>query len=266
LPWVSPDALDEQRLLLLPSEFERRHMNRWTESEDRLTTLDDVRACVGHSGDLEPMARHRYVVSLDIGLVNDRTAAVVAHGEDRPDGLVIVVDRVMVWSGTRERPVDLSVVEAWVEAACRDFRAPLVFDPYQAAHLTQRLKAHRVRVEQFTFTQSNAGRLAVTLFRLLRDRLFDLPDDANLVEEVAALRLRENAPGAYRIDHDSNRHDDQAIALAMAAAHIVDKTRRPVSVSSSFRLRGSIREGPPPPTIDQLRQGIVSRSNGVHSW
>jgi hypothetical protein len=37
------------------------------------------------------------------------------------------------------------------------------------------------------------------------------------------VQLREVSPGAYRIDHAHGRHDDMAIAVAMCAAHLVDK-------------------------------------------
>jgi phage terminase large subunit-like protein len=233
LPWLSEEALAEQARLLLPSQFARRHLNRWTASEDRLTTRDDVVACVGHVGDLEPRPSCRYVVSLDVGLTNDRTVAVVAHGERRGKASTVVVDRLAVWEGSRDHPVSLDVVESWLGEACRSYRAPLVFDPFQAAHLTQRLKRRGIRVLPFTFSQQNIGRLAVTLFRLLRDRLLDLPDDNALVDELVNVRLRETSPGVYRLDHDSRRHDDRAIALAMCAAWLVERDRRvPVGTSA----------------------------------
>jgi hypothetical protein len=70
------------------------------------------------------------------------------------------------------------------------------------------------------------GRLAVTLYRLLRDHLLDLPDDDALTDELVNIQLREVSPGAYRIDHASGCRDDMAIALAMCAAHLVE---RPIS-------------------------------------
>jgi phage terminase large subunit-like protein len=172
-------------------------------------------------------------------LTNDRTAAVVAHAENRAAGLTVVVDRLAVWQGDKSRPVSLDVVESWVEEACRDYRCGLVFDKYQAAHLAQRLKARRVRTEEFTFSTANIGRLAVTTFRLLRDHLFDLPDDEALVDELVNVQLREVGPGSYRLDHASGRHDDMAVATAMAAQYLVE---RPVSTGT-----GTSFSGPPIP-------------------
>jgi phage FluMu gp28-like protein len=70
--------------------------------------------------------------------------------------------------------------------------------------------------------RSNAE-LALTLHNLLRERLIVLPDDAQLRDELANVRLRETSPGVYRLDHDQGRHDDRAIALGLAA---FDLTRR----------------------------------------
>jgi hypothetical protein len=45
-PWMPADRLEEQRRRLLPSMFARLFENRWTAAEDRLTSLDAVRACM----------------------------------------------------------------------------------------------------------------------------------------------------------------------------------------------------------------------------
>jgi hypothetical protein len=48
-----------------------------------------------------------------------------------------------------------------------------------------------------------------------------LPDDPELRDELANVRLRETSPGVYRIDHDQGRHDDRAIALGLAAFYLM---------------------------------------------
>lgn len=248
LPWVSESDLAMQRAMLLPSEYARRHLNVWTSSEDRLTTLDDVRACVRHQGRLAPERGERYVLSLDIGLVNDRTVATVAHLEREEDGHYVVVDHQEVWEGSKARPVSLTDVEAFLVEASRAYnRAPLVFDPFQAAHLTQRLRRAGVRSEAFTFNQTSNGRLAVTMFRLLREHLLDLPDDEALIEELSSVRLLERGPGQYRMDHDSGKHDDRAVSLALAAWWLVEGGGRP------GRRRRGLVDASSAPNADEAR-------------
>jgi hypothetical protein len=241
-PWMPEDRLEEQRRQLLPSLFERLFANVWTAPEGRLATVDDVLACVGHDGDLACDARFRYVCSLDVGLVNDATVAVVAHTEGRPEGLTVVVDRVARWQGSRASPVSLSAVEAWVREACRGYRCRLVYDPFQAAHLTQRLKAGGVTVEAFTFSAASVGKLAATLYGLIRHRRLDLPSDDALVTEMSTVKLRETSPGVVRLDHAAGEHDDQVIAVAMCAQALVG---RPVHRGAGVAGRGLARPTSP---------------------
>jgi len=42
-----------------------------------------------------------------------------------------------------------------------------------------------------------------------------------LLDELAHVRLRESSPGVYRLDHDSGRHDDRAVALALAVTTLL---------------------------------------------
>jgi phage terminase large subunit-like protein len=222
-PWLSPADLEEQRAVLLPSEYARRHLNQWAAGEDRLTSREDVTACVGDYDLLEPQPRTRYVGGLDVGLTHDRCVVTVAHQE--ADGRVLV-DRQHVWQGSRAQPVNLGEVEAFLRELWRAYRCPFRVDPFQAVHLAQRLRADGIPVEEFAFSSQSVGRLAVTLYRLLADRLLLLPDDEDLVDELVNVRLRETAPGQYRIDHDPDRHDDRVISLALVAHRLAEKPAR----------------------------------------
>jgi hypothetical protein len=218
-PWLEPGDLEEQRALLLPSQYAQRFLNLWTAGEDRLADRDDVASCVGDHNVLARRPGFRCVTGLDVGLTNDRCVATVAHR----DGNRVVVDRQQVWAGTKAAPVNLTVVEEWLRQAHRDYGGPVVADPYQAVHLAQRLRAGAIRVEEFAFSSQSVGRLAVTLFRLIKDRQLLLPADDALVDELVNARLRETSPGVFRIDHDAAGHDDRVISLALAAQRLVSR-------------------------------------------
>ena len=205
-------------------EFARLHLNQWTAADDQLTTLDDIRSCVTLDGPQLPQPGVKYVVGLDIGLKHDRTVATVCHLEDKS----VVVDRQETWQGTRQNPVRLEHVEAWLYETVRAYsRAVIVADPWQAAHLIQNLRNRRVRIQEFPFSAQSVGRLAVTLHRLLRDHQIALPDDEDLIDELVNVKLVETAPSSYRIDHDSSAHDDRVISLALAAHRLVTTSARP---------------------------------------
>ena len=40
------------------------------------------------------------------------------------------------------------------------------------------------------------------------------------------VRLRETSPGVYRMGHDPDKHDDQALALALAAKHLITRPEK----------------------------------------
>lgn len=238
VPWWTENDLAEQRAMLTDSAFARLILNRWTEAEDRLTTADAVESCIGHSGELPYVAGTEYLIALDIGVTNDRTVVAVGHRERFDESHGVVLDVMRVWTPTKGRAVDLTDVgDVLVELSVQYGGAQLVFDPYNAAHLTQQLRTRGVRSRPFTFSATSVGRLGLVLYRLLRDGLLDLPDDAELVDELANVRLRENAPGSYRLDHDAGRHDDRAVALALLAHELLEhrpkKRRSIVGVSMS---------------------------------
>ena len=258
-PWMAEDRLAEQRRRLPESSFARLFLNRWTAAEDRLTSLDDLRACVNLEGPLAPQPDRRYAVGLDLGLTHDRTVAAVCHAEPMvrilkaesgPNPLLqesglplaatpggrrsvvgtqIVLDRMQVWTGSRGQAVQLGDVEAWVAQAAASYRGHVVTDPWQAVGMAQRLRTGGVRVSEFTFSSALTGRLASTLHLLLRNRALALPDDPDLLDELANVRLREASPGVLRMSHDPGRHDDRAVALALAAQELLEAQARPLA-------------------------------------
>jgi hypothetical protein len=237
-PWLDPERVEEQRRRLPEAIYRRLFLNEWVAADDRLAAPDDLRACVTLTGPLPPEPGRTYAVGLDVGLKRDRTVATVVHGErivgaeGDTVGVRVVLDRIHTWQGSRLRPVRLAEVEEWLAQAARDYnRATIRFDPYQAAGTVQRLRDRGVRCEEFTFSPSSVARLAVTLLTLIRDRALALPDDEELLDELATVRIRETSPGVLRMDHDSDRHDDRAVALALAASYVVERFRTPMKAS-----------------------------------
>jgi len=87
--------------------------------------------------------------------------------------------------------------------------------------MMERLRSRGVHTVEYTFTQRSVGVLGNLLYQLLRARTLALPDDPALLEELANVRLRSTAPGIFRMDHDPDKHDDRAVAIALAAQHLV---------------------------------------------
>jgi phage terminase large subunit-like protein len=264
-PWADPERLAEQRRRLPESSYRRLFENIWTAPEDRLTTLDDLAACAVLDGPLPPKPRTSYVLTLDVGIVHDRTAAVVAHAETITGtngstiGVRVVIDRVHVWAGSRANPVQLVEVGEWVEFVAKEYNgATVVFDPHQAIELTQRLARRGARVIKFDFTAASVARLALALYEALRNRTLAIPNDPDLLDELGSVRLKETSPGIFRLDHDPDKHDDRAVAVAMAAERLLSRPpSRPGTVSvPRGRIPGVVARDPLEDAL--ARVGIAS--------
>jgi hypothetical protein len=239
-PWLDEKRLAGEKRRLPESSYLRLFENQWTASDDRLASSEDIAACVTLDGPQAPIAGRRYVCGLDIGLKHDRTVAAICHSEPLPGseaGVRIVLDRMETWTPSRLRAVQLSTVEAWLEEMCRRYNGALVhYDPSQAIGSVQRLSRRGIRSKEFTFGSGSVGRLAITLLQLIRERALALPDDEALTDELLNVRLRESSPGVYRLDHDRDKHDDRAIALALAASWLVEHATsgQEITVSHPF--------------------------------
>lgn len=223
LPWLTAEDLAIlQENSETPSEYERLHLNRWVTAEDRLASREDLEACTTLPGPLPPRPGVAYVVTLDVGIVHDRTALTVMHAEDTAAGRRVVLDQIDRWQGSRAAPVDLAAVRDTLIARAAEYLADAVVDPHQAVLIAQEARAAGVQVHEYTFTSASVGRLALSLHQAIRNHRAALPADEDLIDELAGVRLRKNNMGVYRLDHDSGQRDDQAVALALGTFWLLD--------------------------------------------
>ncbi len=251
LPWADPAFLADQRGLLSDSAFARLHLGRWSASEDRLVSVDDLRRAVRLDGSQGYVPGWQYKLGLDVGITNDRCVVAVCHAE--PDDAAgrqrVVLDHIRVWAGSRRNPVDLTEVEEVVASLsamyARPGNATVRADPFQAIGMAQRLRARGVPVQEWSFTAQRYANMAQTLLVLLRDELLWLPDNELLLEELRTVRLKETgSTGLLRVDHDPGRHDDQTVALSMAATACLEGAgwvRRPRSAAELEAERLALR-------------------------
>ena len=271
LPWVSEEALAEQRALLTDSQYARLHLNQWTASEDRLVTVENLAAAVTLDGPQEPRPGVRYRMGLDLGLTHDATAIAVAHAETDPladpPSQRIVLDRLVTFHGRKGEPVRLADVEQTVLALWRTYNRPrLRADPFQAAGLVQAVRARGVTVEEWPYTAGRYGEMASTLFALLRDQRIDLYPDDGLLDELRNVRLIETIPGQVRIQHDPGRHDDRCVAMGLAVVPLV---RRSVGGGRIRVAQGDLppvqltpnrgRHEPPPAVVHEGEERPIDR-------
>ena len=214
------------------------------------------------------MSRFGYVVTVDIGLTNDRTAVAVSHVEDLevrdpmtgdllPDGQRIVCDELVYFEGTRSNPVRLAEVEETVVQLARRYgHARVVFDPYQAASLSQNIKRRGFNATPFHFSAGSKQKLASTAINFVSDRAWSLPGELTLVEELRGLRVVEKTNGMFAIDHTPGGHDDGFMACVLGAHHLLEN--RPARLRS-HGYRRPPRDGIPDETDPDRFEGLGER-------
>jgi hypothetical protein len=218
-PWIDPRLVAAERRALTDSSYLRLWRNEWSAADDALAGEDDIEAALREDDSpIAPVEGQGYVLTLDVGTVHDRTVVAVAH----LDGELVVVDRLWTWQGNRRKPVDLDSVEAQIVEAHERYPGPVILDPHQAVQIKQRLTKRGIVARQFDFTTQSVGRIASSLLVALRGRHLSLPRDPVLVDELSNVRLVENAAGVPRLDHPSGRHDDMAVAIALACHALTD--------------------------------------------
>lgn len=191
------------------------------------------------------MGKLRHIAAIDLGIVNDRTAACVVHTE----GEIVVLDRLDCWQGKPEDRVKLTEIESWVEGVIRNFNlVKLVLDPWNLEQIAQNFERY-VDVQRFSFGGGNHFALAQNLRTLIlnhrlkiypRAGLLQLADGRHedLVDEMSQLVVEEKTNGTYRLNHLPNKHDDRTICLAMAclAAVKLDRYVDPVRLLEALNM------------------------------
>jgi hypothetical protein len=252
-PWMDPIRLEEQRASLPAAIYEQLWENRWVESLgdfldpavlDAAFTLPGpvLRAAEGY--------HHSYHAALDVGIVKDASVLTIGHRE----GERTLLDYQVVWQGSRAHPVDLAQVGAETYELLRAFDdARLIFDPYQALELAQRLDARGIVTSEFHFSTQSKMRLASALLAAFNTGAISLYEAPGLHAELAKLRVVDAGSGMWSFDHRPGEHDDRSVSLAMmllAATtadppgtvetifYAQDPTLSPVIRRGDFRLAG----------------------------
>ena len=235
-PWITDDALLEQRALLPEPVFERLWLNIWQHSDGEFVSLAEVEACrdanrTSARGGARDM---QYVAAIDYAERRDDTVGCVAHLE----GDRVIIDRLDVVRPTPQAPTPVSWVRTWIEEISAAFGDVLfVVDPYQLVELVQDLQRFR-RIQRFEF---GAGKGNDKLARVLRQLILEqriawypgcgqIPPSVDggrrddLETELASLILRENRQGRIRFDHrqDGRHHDDRAFAVAVVCLTLIE--------------------------------------------
>jgi len=217
-PWQTQRWLDEMRRTYAarPSQFKRLIENHWVASESTFIDLDQWDRCVDPT--LQPLlAKSGFPVwaALDLGLKHDSTA-IMTCGWDG-DRVRIVTHSVFIPHAGETLDIEATAEAAIVSLRSRFSLQALLFDPWQAIGLAQRLTRAGVNCVEFPQTLPNLSLMAGNLIDLLRTGgLLMYPDDG--LRTAAAKTVSIESSRGFRLGKaKQSDRVDPIIALAMAA-------------------------------------------------
>lgn len=238
--WMSSERVAKRARLLPPMEALRVYGNQWIDPAAASGYLlsSEVDACVEQSRILGCRLRLRrepgvanYVAACDYGARKDRTVCVVGHAGI--DGTVYI-DRMDVIQGSPDSPVHPGRVREWCDEIKRSFGPKLfVIDPHELEGTTLDMERAGFKVERFTGRGGKDNmQMAVHLRALIVnkklawypgaghqvvvDRITNRERVEDFASELKGLVVVKKQYG-WRFDHESNAHDDKAVAAGMMA-------------------------------------------------
>jgi phage terminase large subunit-like protein len=224
------------------------HRNEWVSAESQFIDPEAWDSIVdpNHSPILSAGQVH---IAIDLGVKSD-TSAVVGVSY-HPSGKKLMVAFHRIWRPQKNQPVNLDDVKNYIVEIHHKHRVRSISaDPSQAYLLIQQLAQQRIKVSEFTQTQSNTIRMGESLFSLIRDKNLIAYRSAELREHVLNAVGIETPGGVRMIKGKTSRKIDAAIALSMACVAAIEAGPKifhageyPTSVGNSTIMNEMRRAG-----------------------
>ncbi len=249
-PAVEAGFLDGERLAARFSEiprweFERYHLNRFVESNERWLPPGAWAACEDKGLDLDTSLP--VTVGVDLGLNYDNTAVVIAQRQGER-----IVMRAQIWSnpyrpGDRradEWTFDLATVESHLRELLKRFPAPqatkpdsripapgplFVCDPYQLRRSIEVLEGDGLNIAAVLQVDSTMVPSSQALYDAIIAKRIAHDGDERFGAHIAAAIARQRPRGGWKLDKPvkSGRPIDAAEAAAMALHNMPAEAPKP---------------------------------------
>jgi hypothetical protein len=221
-PTVDEEWLEAERIRD-PEGYKAEYEAQFVGSGGAFFDAENIAGAVTFGGDLSPGEARRWVAGLDPAFASDPFGLVIV-GRDPGEARRLVVGKVAAWEPRGRKATSLEeqrgvedAVLAEVAGTIRAYGARAVTDQYKASGVVERLRRYgvSVRTEAMTAPTKDAA------FGFLRARLneggIDLPENAELLRELRAVRTRYGAGrSSVVLPRIGASHCDRAQALAIA--------------------------------------------------
>jgi phage terminase large subunit-like protein len=223
MPWQTPSYYASQQLELTQAQFERLHLNWWTQSVSQFAPVEWWQRLanpqLGLPNDNTPL-----VLGADASVTGDCTALVAFSRHPDPLRHGDLAQRyVKVWRPTRESPMDYTnTIEAEIRRLCASYNVvELAYDPYQLHKMGTDLSREAVCWSR-PFNQGIEREKAdYQYYTMVRDKAIEHIGDPDAEEHFknAGTKMSKDEDTKLRIvKRSKDKHIDITVASSMAAA------------------------------------------------
>ena len=120
--------------------------------------------------------------------------------------------------------------------------ARVVIDSWQAAGLVERLVAMQMRAEEVKLSEPIVGRIGTSCTWPSGSTGCRSRQTRSFSRSCGRFVLRKTNFGDFRLDHDSSKHDDQAMAIGLAVVELAGPVQRSGAVPVLFTPEDIMRQ------------------------
>lgn len=222
--WMPPERIARLMANMPPAEARRLFLNKWIDPGEDYDFLSaaEIAACrdvsLGYRLRRKPLVTN-HVASIDYGPKRDRTVCCIGHQDAAG---VTIIDRFDTMQGSPENPVPTTAVRDWIIDIQKGFTPrEYVVDSYGLSGVLEWMQSQHLPYKEFTarggtgnFELAQTLRAAVASANVRWYPGCGKLDDDTLESELSQIIVKKMSYG-FRIDHESNKHDDRAVALGM---------------------------------------------------
>lgn len=212
-------------------------LNRiYAEPTQRQTKSGEYLSCLEVSSIEEQQHYSPSIVHLDPALSGDFYGFAIGHSEfDEDERLIVVIDAVLAWEGTRKVNVDFGDVYNVIERINKI--RPIEYisaDRWNSGETLQRIKDLGIKTEAFKFSNSQQYDFYSSLKKVINEDRLVLPKNSRwralLERELKQVQLLKGA----KIDHPDTGSKDLADCVAVVVHHLNERTLQDKVAQNNF--------------------------------
>jgi len=217
-PWQTETFYDQERAVLLPSEFNRVHRNMWSAPSDAFCPVEWWDACQGNLPAHDKESTH--IMAMDAAVDGDTFGVLMINGNGTDNYYVRYAN---AWKPPGNgQHIDFNKVEEEVLRLLDAYNvAEICYDPYQLENMSQRLR-QTLKAHLHEFGQGSPRLIADKGLRdLIREHRIHHSGDPDLRLHVIQADAKTEGEHLRIVKRSQHMKIDLCVCLSMATSRAV---------------------------------------------